>query len=47
MQATDSEISEVLILLREISERPRCNRVKLAAIVAIAWAMGALMGMGI
>jgi hypothetical protein len=47
MQATDSEISEVLILLRAISERPRCNRVRMVAVVAIAWAMGALMGMGI
>lgn len=45
--ATDPEISEVLVLLREISERPRCSRIKLAAIVAIAWAMGALMGMGL
>lgn len=47
MHVTDSEIREVLILLREISERPRCSRAKLVAIVAIAWAMGALMGMGI
>jgi hypothetical protein len=47
MHVTDSEISEVLTLLREISERPRCNRVKLAALVAIAWAMGALMGTGL
>jgi hypothetical protein len=47
MNATDSEIGEVLILLREISERPRCNRAKLTALVAIAWALGALMGIGI
>lgn len=47
MNMTDAEIHECLCLLREISERPRCNRVKLAAIVAIAWAMGALMGMGL
>ena len=47
MHVTDSEIRECLELLREISERPRCNAVKMAAIVAIAWAMGALMGMGL
>ena len=47
MHVTDSEIRECLELLREISERPRCSAVKLTAMVAIAWAMGALMGMGI
>ncbi len=44
---TDADIHECLTLLREISERPRCSRVKMAAIIAIAWAMGALMGMGL
>ena len=47
MQMNDSEIHDVLALLREISERPRCNRAKLTALVAIAWALGALMGMGV
>jgi hypothetical protein len=43
----DEEVALCLAMLREISERPRCNRVKLAALVAVAWAMGALMGMGL
>ena len=44
---TDTEIHECLVLLRAISDRPRCNRVLILVLVAIAWAMGALMGMGI
>ena len=44
---TDTEIHECLAELRKLNERPRCNRVKLAALVAIAWVVGALMGMGI
>jgi hypothetical protein len=44
---TDDDIHECLTLLREISERPRRSRIRMAAIVAIAWAIGALMGMGL
>jgi hypothetical protein len=47
MNLTTEEVHECLTLLRELSDRPRCSRAKLVAIVAIAWAMGALMGMGI
>jgi len=44
---TDTEIHECLVLLRAISERPRCSRVRMLALVAIAWALGALMGIGL
>jgi hypothetical protein len=47
MNLTTEEVHECLTLLRALSERPRCSRVRMAAIVAIAWAMGALMGMGL
>jgi hypothetical protein len=44
---TDTEISEALTLLRAISERPRCHPARMVDLDAIAWAVGALMGMGI
>ena len=44
MNLTNEEVHECLTLLRELNDRPRCSKVKLALIVIVSVIIGLLVG---
>jgi hypothetical protein len=44
MNLTNEEVHECLTLLRELSDRPRCSRIRMTAIVILSVIVGALLG---
>lgn len=44
-EVSESEVAELLELLRDLSARPRLNRARQAGLLALTWVTGVLLGL--